>query len=116
LTGPSRAQTRDNKSIGDIVGRVSQKQRRRHDQGETLDRVSGLAFMLTKVRQLMLQGRDACVEDSIRSFDRVQLVEKRRNAIGFPGHGAKNVEANHIAGAFPNTVERRLAIESNGLR
>jgi hypothetical protein len=49
LTGPASRQTRDDEGIGDIVGRVSQKQRGRHHQSETLNRSSRLAFVLAKV-------------------------------------------------------------------
>src|SRR5260370_29452939 len=47
----------------------------------------------------------------VRTAGRAQLIEECGDTIGLPRHGAKHVEAYDIAGALPNAVERRLAVE-----
>jgi hypothetical protein len=85
-------------------------------EGETLGEPACPAFQRLRIRRARLphvglQTLDEGVVAAVAASRAVELGRQRLQRRGLPAHGAEDVEALHVARAFPDRVERGVPIE-----
>src|SRR5699024_88504 len=76
------------------------------------DQSAGGSFQAVASFEQAPQCVDAAIVRSVPSAGGVQLVEEGIDGAGGTAHGAEHVEALHVARAFPDGVQRCLAVEA----
>ena len=111
---PLRAarQARGEKGFGDQASCLLRAARRLQAHAPFLDDAASATSPSVKSRNLVGQPPDEAVVIGILAGRLPQFDCERLERFWLPVDGSQHVEAHHVAGAFPNRVERSLTIQA----
>ena len=71
-----------------------------------------MSFVARKPNKITLNCPKRGVVTTVHTLSEAEFIEKRGDAIWLALHRAEDIQADNVAGTFPNSVERGLTIEA----
>src|ERR1051326_7773247 len=64
------------------------------------------------IREICFERCQEAVEAAIAALSAARLLKRSPRHVRILLHGAQDIEADHVAAALPNRIDRRLAVQS----
>ena len=81
------------------------------DESQPFNQPPGLPFLARQSNKITLNCPKRGVVTTIHTLSKAEFIEKGGYAIWLALYRAEDVQADNVAGTFPNPVERGLTIE-----